>query len=87
MLKICLVLTPTIKSSYVSLKTYPVNNDKIDNMASSFVYKANTNYQPCPCDRNIGSCDAFCCCDTDCAQTFKDSWQQNGFCTNQTQES
>lgn len=44
MLKICLVLTPTIKSSYVSLKTYPVNNDKIDNMASSFVYKANTNY-------------------------------------------
>ena len=43
-LKISILLIGTIEGSYASLKSYLVNNDKIDNMASSFAYKANTNY-------------------------------------------
>ena len=35
--------------------------------AQSVIYEPNTNYDPCLCDLTAQTCDAFCCCDTDCS--------------------
>ena len=28
----------------------------------------------CLCDVTVNSCDAYCCCDDDCAQSVLDTW-------------
>lgn len=33
----------------------------------SVEYEANTNYDPCTCNLTSRTCDAFCCCDTECS--------------------
>ena len=36
----------------------------------------------CTCDVTFNSCDAYCCCDTDCSKEVRDYWNQNSnsFC-------
>lgn len=36
----------------------------------------------CTCDVTLNSCDAYCCCDTDCAAEIRDYWSKNSnsFC-------
>ena len=32
----------------------------------------------CTCDITRGSCDAYCCCDTDCGDDVRTAWQESG---------
>ena len=36
----------------------------------------------CTCDVTLNSCDAYCCCDTDCSSEVRDYWNKNSnsFC-------
>ena len=59
------LLTATQASVY--LGDYPLTTKEISKTKSSVFYQANTNFQTCKCDLNSDSCDAFCCCDKNCA--------------------
>ena len=38
----------------------------------------------CPCDLTRGSCDAYCCCDSDCSDAVLKVWQERKdfYCAN-----
>jgi hypothetical protein len=48
----------------------------------SVEYQPNTSYLACTCDLTSYSCDAHCCCDTDCAFNTKKKWADDGTCKN-----
>lgn len=52
-----------------------VANPAADQTIRTVNYAANTEYEPCSCDRTYGTCDAHCCCDSECSfvstRTFK----------------
>jgi len=49
---------------------------------STLQYQANTNYDPCSCDMTSKTCDAFCCCDSDCSEESKTEWNDKKMCQN-----
>lgn len=61
-LSVCVGIT----NAAVNLGTYPIDQALIQRGKSTVKYEANTNFKPCECDLNANSCDAFCCCDSQC---------------------
>lgn len=57
--------------------SYPIDNTQVNIAQQSVVYDADTTFKPCQCDMTSNSCDAFCCCDTQCNQV-----SSSDFCTN-----
>jgi hypothetical protein len=55
-----------ISQAAVNFGTYPITEDLVDDKSQSVNYEANTNFKTCSCDLTANSCDAFCCCDSDC---------------------
>ena len=41
------------------------------------VFNTSTDAAPCICDLTSSSCDAFCCCDSDCSETQIDLWDRS----------
>ena len=55
-----------------------VDPTKIDTEAlTNDVSVTNTALGSCSCDITFGSCDAYCCCDNDCAADILTVWKSN----------
>jgi len=63
--KQALAKTSTSAAIGLNVSTYVLDNKS--DYSVSVNYEANTNYEPCLCNLTEQTCDAFCCCDIDCA--------------------
>ena len=70
-------LIPTLVSALdsttasIGLQSASFTPEQHSTTLSSVEYEPNTNYDPCVCDLTSYTCDAFCCCDSDCNQVNK----------------
>ena len=60
-------------SAAISLNLSSYNRANKSDYARSVRFEENTNYDPCLCNLTSQTCDAFCCCDPDCAFVSTDS--------------
>ena len=51
----------------VNTGNYPIDEQRVDTLAETVQYEANTNFKICTCDMTANSCDPHCCCDADCS--------------------
>jgi len=75
-----LVLLPglAVLSAALPSKRYNIIQDQIDKESiTTQVSVENNALGTCTCDITKGSCDAYCCCDTECASDILAIWNSN----------
>jgi len=59
-------------------RLYKIDPTKIDTTKSTVDLTVDNNAMgTCTCDITAGSCDAYCCCDTDCNVDLLSTWNAN----------
>jgi len=72
-----LLLLAQICSAFPT-RLYPIDSKKIDTTKSTVdLTIVNNAFGTCTCDITAGSCDAYCCCDTDCSEALLSTWNKN----------
>ena len=72
MIQIFCALSIVSAANIAQLETYPIKVGGPNDVSTTVEYAPNTNFAPCTCDLVAGSCDPYCCCDSDCpAVSFK----------------
>jgi hypothetical protein len=77
-----IVLMAGLSSAAVNLGTYPIDETKVSDRATTVKYEANTNFKICECDLTANACDGFCCCDTECPEATRAQWTKSSQCKN-----
>lgn len=60
------VLAAASVQAAINFGFHPIDQTKVNIGQQSVVYEADTTFKPCKCDMTSNSCDAFCCCDSQC---------------------
>lgn len=72
----CVLSNLVSKTVAFPRKFYAVDPEKVDiTKVSTDVSTENSALNSCQCDITRGSCDAYCCCDTDCDDNILNEWR------------
>ena len=75
-------MAATSSRAAIGLNLSVYNSDYTSDYSQSVIFEENTNYEPCLCDLTQGTCNAFCCCDTDCSFGTRADWAEKKQCAN-----
>ena len=51
----------------IGLEISPTSVTEFSGTKTTVEYIPNTSYEPCTCDLTARTCDAYCCCDSECS--------------------